>query len=259
MAELEKSSTLLDEQAQLQGLRGAFQRHPVRSALVIFAIDLLLVTSFTLAAAGLVTGVEPDFIALILVSLVTLLVLSLLRWWKVVGFNRPAHWRNLLLLALPALVVAVLPLAQGVAVLPGDQLSYFLLAYLLVGFHEEAVYRGIILRLLRPGGLVQAVALSSLLFGLAHAANLLVSSNPALVLAQMVGAAAEGVGFAALRIRTHTLWFLILLHAAQDLLLHYTNLPLIPVTVAQSVFFLIFGILILRSRLKKERASLSDN
>ena len=184
--------------------------------------------------------------------------MALLGWWKVVGLNRPAYWRNLLLLVLPALVVAVLPLALGIAPQQADQFSYLLLAYLLVGFHEEVVYRGIILRLLRPGGLVQAVALSSLLFGLAHASNLLVRDNPFLVLAQMVGAAAEGVGFAALRVRTHTLLFLILLHAAQDLLLHYTNLPPIPVNVAQSVFFFIFGIIILRSRLKKERANLSN-
>jgi membrane protease YdiL (CAAX protease family) len=125
-------------------------------------------------------------------------------------------------------------------------LGFLTIGYLLTGFREETLYRGIILRVLLPKGTLRAALISAVLFGLAHFSNLLVRSNPAIVAAQAVGAFCDGFGFAALRLRTNTIWFLIVLHAIHDLLLQLTNLPAIPLDVAQVTVLLFIGIYLLR-------------
>ena len=146
---------------------------------------------------------------------------------------------------MPLIAVVVLPLLRGAQSVPLNTGLYFVAGYVLTAFHEEVVYRGVILGILEPAGRTRAIWLSALLFGLAHSANLLVRSNPLLVLAQMVGAGTGAVGLAGLRLRTNTIWIVMGIHFLEDFLLHYTRLPAIPVNVAQSVILLLVGLYIL--------------
>jgi uncharacterized protein len=91
-----------------------------------------------------------------------------------------------------------------------------------------------------------AVLLSSALFGAAHLTNVLFRGNPALVAAQAVGAFSFGVGYAALRVRTGTIWPLMVLHMLTDLLAAVGGLPRIPILVAQDVILLGYGLFLLR-------------
>jgi membrane protease YdiL (CAAX protease family) len=93
---------------------------------------------------------------------------------------------------------------------------------------------------------MRAAVISAVLFGLMHLVNLFIRSNPAIVLAQCVGAFVDGVGFAALRIRTKTIWPLVLLHMLHDLLLQYTRLPAIPLDVAQVTILMFYGFYLMR-------------
>jgi hypothetical protein len=102
--------------------------------------------------------------------------------------------------------------------------------------------------LLIPTGLWRAVLLSALLFGLGHLANSALRGLSLIILAQAFGAAVQGVGLAALRLRTHTLWPLIPLHALHDLFLQLGNLPISLVEVPIDTIFLIYGIILLRRR-----------
>lgn len=229
------------------GLLKQFQRRPVTAAVVIFVVDALCITVATLAAMAWAPGLQPEFIALCIVTLLTAGFVTVLGWWRVAGYNHPSAWRSLSLLLLPALVTIVPPLLGGLQPAEGVSLPYLLLAYILVGVHEETLYRGVILRVLRPTGRWRAALLSSLLFGLSHLSNVLVRSNPFIVLAQAVGAFCFGVGYAALRLRTNTIWFLVILHALHDLLLRYTQLPAIPLDVAQVTVLLFYGLYLLRN------------
>ncbi|MFG1491484.1 CPBP family intramembrane glutamic endopeptidase, partial [Oceanospirillum sp. HFRX-1_2] len=88
---------------------------------------------------------------------------------------------------------------------------------MLSGFLEEVLLRGCILMLIVRSmpeqGLLRAVLLSSLMFGLAHWANLLNGeAHWITVLAQVTYGFFIGVGFAAVYVRTRALMPLILVH-----------------------------------------------
>ena len=217
-----------------------FQRYPIRSAVVLFALDLLLGVLSGIAAQTLLPQADPAFVAMCVLAAVIAGLLTFLRWWQEAGFNAPSQWRELRLLWLPAVVAIVLPLLGGFAAVDAGTVVYLTVAYLITGFMEEAWVRGLILRVLQPVGPVRAVLISALLFALLHMTNFLFR-NPAIVLAQMVGAFCFGVAFGALRLRTNTIWFLIALHMLHDLLLHLSAFPTIPLDVVQDVILLVYG------------------
>jgi membrane protease YdiL (CAAX protease family) len=223
-----------------------FRAHPILAAILIWILDLIFLNGLIVALQRFAPTLPAEFVALFPGSILLAIVLTVLGWWRVTGFNRPAEWRELGLLVLPAIIIIVPPLVLGVKPIEPGTLAFLSLGYLLTGFREETLYRGILLRVLLPKGTMRAALISSVLFGLAHFSNLLVRSNPAIVAAQALGAFCDGFGFAALRIRTNTIWFLILLHAIHDLLLQLTNLPAIPLDVAQVTLLLLYGIYLLR-------------
>ncbi|MFZ1752503.1 MAG: CPBP family intramembrane glutamic endopeptidase [Caldilineaceae bacterium] len=222
-----------------------FQKHPIASAVALFAIDLLLGALSGVAVQRLLPQADAPFIAMCVMAVVIVGLLTGLHWWQEAGFNGPDRWRSLGLLWLPAAVAVVLPLLGGVQWLPVRTALYFAIAYLITGFMEEAWMRGLVLRVLQPIGPVRAVLLSALLFALLHSTNFLFR-NPAIVLAQMVGAFCFGVAFAVLRLRTNTIWFLVGLHMLHDLFLHLTVFPVIPLNVVQDVILLAYAIYLLR-------------
>lgn len=234
-----------------------FQKHPVGSAVALFAIDLLLGVLSGAAVQALLPQADAPFIAMCVTAVAIGGLLTFLHWWQEVGFNGPDRWRSLGLLWLPAVVAVVLPLLGGVQWLPAGTALYFTVAYLITGFMEEAWMRGLVLRVLQPIGPVRAVLLSALLFALLHSTNFLFR-NPAIVLAQMVGAFCFGVAFAALRLRTNTIWFLMGLHMLHDFFLHVTVFPVIPLDVVQDVILLIYGVYLLRGLHQPPSANLTD-
>ena len=90
-------------------------------------------------------------------------------------------------------------------------LLFFVLA-LLSGFVEETLFRGLMLRALRPTGVWRASIITALLFGAMHILNVLSVSSLAPALLQVGYASAIGFCYAALVIRTGTIWPLILAH-----------------------------------------------
>ncbi len=236
-----------------------FRRHPVISAMVLFAADLAVVVLAGIVAKALgAGGMQAAFVALCFDTVLVAVLLGALGWWRAAGFNRPARWRNLRLLWIPAAALIVLPLVAGVHTLAPSTAAYLVVAYALTGFTEEAWYRGLLLRVLGPLGPRRAVFLSAALFGAAHLVNLMFRANPFLVFAQAIGAFSEGVGLAALRLRINTIWPLITLHFFEDLLLHFTRLPVIPVNVVQSIILLVYGLYLIRNRQALEPAQIDE-
>jgi membrane protease YdiL (CAAX protease family) len=239
------------------GLFRLFRQRPMIAALGIWIIDLLINNSVALWAQAALPNFRPDFVALCIVAAVTAVALGALNWWRVIGFNRPSEWRHLRVLILPAIAMFVFPFAAGANLLDAGTTLYFVVAYLLVAFHEEAIHRGVMLRVLRPMGVGRAVLIGSLLFGAAHLTNVLVRSNPAIVFAQAFGAFTQGIGFSMIRFRTNTLWGLFGLHFVEDLLLHYGNLPVPLVNAAQSTVCLGVGIYLYRQYRREQKAQVA--
>ena len=235
-------------------LRALIERRPVVAALGLFLANIVLVSSTGAVANTVASAVPqlPDFIAMCAGILGVIVLVSVLGWWRVVGFNDPATWRGLRVLALPAATFALLPFVAGFRPVAPASTAVFILAYALTGFYEEVLYRGVLLHVLHPTGTTRVVFLVSVLFGASHLANVLFR-NPFIVLAQAVGAFCDGVGLATLRLRTNTLWFVIGLHTLHDLFLHYTRLPKIPLDVVQDIIMLAYGLYLLRGLRAAER------
>jgi uncharacterized protein len=217
---------------------------PVILAGMVFLLDLAISIFAGAAAKVLIPQMQPDFVATVVLSVVVAVFITVIGWWRKAGFNQPAAWQHLRVLWLPAAVVLALPLLRGVNFVDTSTFIYLTIGYALTGFMEESWFRGIILRILGPLGPTRAVLFTSIFFGLAHSSNFLFR-NPFIVLAQMVGAFADGVGMGAIRLRTNTIWFVMIIHAFHDLMLKLTNLPAIPLDVAQDVILFGFGIYLL--------------
>ncbi len=222
-----------------------FEQNPVWSSIIIFATYLVISTLFGLAAKTIFPQYQPEFIALIGLSILVAFALSALSWWKVTGFNSPIEWRDARLVIVPFLIVLGLPFLKGIKTTDAGTFVYLLVGYTLTGFMEEGLMRGIVLRVLKPTGTTRSVVISSLLFGLIHIGNLLYR-NPIIVFAQMIGAFVHGIGLSAIRLRTNTIWFPVILHGLHDLALKYTNFPVIPLDVVQVTLLMIYGIYLLR-------------
>jgi membrane protease YdiL (CAAX protease family) len=236
-------------------VRARLESHPLVSVLVLELAFILLVVGGSLALGALLPGLPgysvrgpSQSLVLVLLAAATALVLvAAMRWWSLAGFTRASRWRQLQLYWLPVALLAV-PFVGGVRPLPSSALGILVIAYLATGVFEETMWRGMVLGLLRPTGVWRAVLLSSLLFGLGHLGNSVLRGASVLVLAQAFGSAVQGVGLAALRLRTGTIWPLIALHALHDLFLQMSALPIPLVEVPIDTVFLVYGIVLLRGR-----------
>jgi membrane protease YdiL (CAAX protease family) len=168
-------------------------------------------------------------------------------WWRKAGFTPPSAWRELHWLGIP-FVLALLPLAAGVA--PHDAAAYsvFIPGFLLTGFAEETMFRGVLVKVLEQRSAMAVAAIVAVLFGLVHLDNIIIRGQVGIILAQAVGAMAFGFGFVALRLRTRAVVPLIGLHALHDVLLWMGKLPVIPISVLQDVVLFGLGLFLLRGR-----------
>lgn len=244
-------STTPHQPTTREKLLAYFEQHPLNSAFAIFFVYLVISTLLGLGAKAFFPQFQPEFVALIALSVLVALALTGLGWWRAAGFNGPAQWRDVGVVLIPLLIVIGLPFLRGVNQENSGSLWYLVAAYALTGFMEEGLMRGIVLRVLKPTGITRSVVISALLFGLMHIGNMLYR-NPFIVLAQMLGAFVQGIGLAAIRLRTKTIWFVVLLHGLHDLLLKYTNFPPIPLDVVQVTLTMLYGIYILRTWNEKE-------
>lgn len=112
-------------------------------------------------------------------------------------------------------------LLLGNELLSSLHIAAYLGSMLLIGVVEEVSFRGIIAETLigkfgtSRGGIWKATALSGLIFGVAHIANVL-EADLFGVFVQMAVATVLGMLFAAIYFRTGNLWVCILIHGGLD-------------------------------------------
>lgn len=197
--------------------RPAFaERHPLRFvALLELTVTAVYVLTGTVAH---VAGLPDGFVGVsanVVLTLLAAALLGRLGWWRTAGFTRPARSRDLWSF-LPLLLPVALSVAAGVE-FRGLALTLGLLgSALLIGFTEEAIFRGLMLTALRARGMWTAVIITSALFGGSHALNLLSGKSGAEILIQVGYALAVGFAFAAVALRTGLIWPLVLVHALID-------------------------------------------
>jgi len=188
------------------------ERHPYTAAALLFmaAIVIFLVSGTAVTLLSLPSA-SLYIIAFMLLGIACVSLLAKNGWWREVGFRPPYERRLLWLFWLP-FVPVVGNLLDGLSSTDPRQIMLFFIMAVLSGFVEETLFRGLMLRALLPTGIWRAALISAALFGGMHILNVLSISSPAYALLQVGYAAAIGFGYAALVIRTGTIWPLILAH-----------------------------------------------
>ena len=153
--------------------------------------------------------------ASLLLSVIAAILLSKMGWWKVVGFRAPNQPRELWYFVLP-LLPALITLIVGIEVTSLMLLAEFFVITLLIGFAEEAIFRGLMLHALKAAGFWRAAIITAFLFGLSHALNGLAGKSMEETAAQIFYAVAFGFTFAALVLKKGMLWPLVLVHFLID-------------------------------------------
>ena len=227
---------------------------PARKGVAVLGAVLAVTVGGGLVTEALLPDATGMQRALVVTVVLTGMVVAVApRWggWAGLGVTGPAQWRRPALLVLP-LLLALSPLAFGVRSVPAAELLVLVAGYLLTGFYEELLWRGLVQRFLAPLAPLRGVLLGAALFGLSHLGNVLYRDSVGLVLAQAWGAFCFGVGYAALRRRVGSVVPLMALHALTDLCAAVTAGPTIPLLVAQDVVLLTLG-LVLVTRPERRR------
>jgi membrane protease YdiL (CAAX protease family) len=193
----------------------------VRRAILVAVALTLAWHAALFAADGLLPPLGSDAwpstgatVVNLVAALVPLAVLVGSGWWRAdwLWQGRPREPG----LLVPALVLAALPVAQGVEGRATVLLSSAVL-FLCLGLSEELLSRGVVQEVLRGLPPVPRVLWVGALFGLGHVLSAAWFGRPLDdTLVQLVSASTFGVGYAALRLRTGTLWPLVVLHGLDD-------------------------------------------
>lgn len=197
----------------------ATQRPALFAFLLMLTLEAIVLGALLLSNLAGIPILSLDLPILLLNAIVAAILIGAMRWWKETGFNAPSEWKNMRLYLLPlALLVGPTLFFQPQIPSPASKIIILIIVTLLIGFQEEAIFRGILIRAFRPQGVMKAVLISAALFGVIHVNSLFVGRDPIFVLAQVVASFLGAIGLGALRIRTNTLVPLILLHAFNDFL-----------------------------------------
>ncbi|MFC0865367.1 lysostaphin resistance A-like protein [Sphaerimonospora cavernae] len=189
------------------------ERRPLAATLAIIVGVFGLVG----ASAGVLTWLTPGMgetarreIATLVLAAATLVLLS--RWsaWRAVGITRLPRPRHLTLMALPV-ALAAWPLGFGIE---GGALALAaaLVAELPNSFAEEALMRGVVVRAFAHRKRWLAALVSGIGFGAVHLVVLVWGASLSDVVPLIVVSGLFGIGYACIRMVTHSLWAPIALH-----------------------------------------------
>ncbi len=192
-------------------------RHPIPFSLVAILVYDPCLTSLLAALLGPKhTQLSGLLTAQVALCVYVGLLLTYLAWWRAGGFTRPLSKRALLAYA-PWLILPLLAFADAQGQ-PATLTRVVGIAVftLLVGFGEEGLLRGVVLRALMPRGVMRAALISSVLFGAAHLTNMFQGRDVFSTVVQAIYATFIGLGFAGPRIFSGTIWPAVVLHALID-------------------------------------------
>jgi len=242
--------------------------HERRPYLFVIVLEMAVI-----ATAGIVGTITrklglPDHAlysgTMLVLGAITSLTLWKMKWWKTIGFRR-LDAKDISLLIIPVIPMIGNMIGNYAPMEPGSFI-YYLWLTMMVGFVEEGIYRGLMLRALLQKGVLQAVIFTSLLFSLAHTMNALAGWNWQRVLLQLGYSFALGFGWAAFALRTGTIWPLMLVHflcnffgfiKAGDLIKQVqSSRPgkgAMIYDIILTVVFIGYGIVVTRAYIKKEK------
>ena len=181
---------------------------------VLMAFVALMMFGLTLISLLKQVFIVPPFAPDLLLSIAVLLAALATKSTRANGLRLPSSWNGCIGLALLVLW-ACLWNAWNNDFAIGDvnlQLALSaLLVSLLTGFWEELFFRGFVLRLLSPCGVLGAVLVSSIFFAMVHPRF---GGNALTLVSNMLPAFSLGLLFAVSRLQTNSIFPAVIAHAA---------------------------------------------
>lgn len=175
------------------------------------------------------------------------------------GLRSPFPTSSIMLVWLPLAYVGIMLAVDVLLGLPSPSVTAILAVnMLLVGLSEELMFRSIVFHgLITRYPIWPAVLLTSFLFGLVHSLNVFATGQMVQALLQSATAFMQGIAYMAIRIRTRSVWPMVIVHALWDfsLILSVATRPSVgagdgagfywaPLLVAMPVF--LYGLFLLR-------------
>jgi len=170
-------------------LKKIYDKNPLVFAIMMIAV-YVVGTSFTDSVGK---GITFAYHLLLTIVLYAFAVNSGLK--AHFGLIRPAYPSKTALYWLPLALMCTCNMWFGVTInMPLPETVFYIGSMLCVGFLEEFIFRGLLFRAMEKDGLVSAIIVSSLTFGIGHIINLFNGSGMQLVanLCQVVYATAFG-------------------------------------------------------------------
>lgn len=229
--------------------------HVKRPYLLLILIELALIIfvaggSAYVSIAELTHPLAP-FLGFVPIALFLLIYLSIKKRWQSFFFSNlreltAKQWLDYLPLLL--ILIVLLVGNQGFQSQPPAYFVYLLLSQLLlVGFVEETLFRGMMLRALIQKGKMYAVIMSSVLFGVTHALQALGGQSLEDTLLQIVYAFLVGFVLALLVAKNRAIQLTILFHGLHNFINFTGNTPsthlydyiVLAILVAQLIWLLL--------------------
>lgn len=166
-------------------------------------------------AESVAGGIGPAWVLAALFALLATLVSTDRR---AAGLCAPAPWSSIRLIWPPllySLLMLLVAWADGWP--PASVLLVVACNTALVAVSEELMFRALLLQsLLARHAVWPAVLISSALFGAVHTLNGLATGDFSSALWQSMAAFLQGVGYAAIRLRTRSVWPMVVVHGLWD-------------------------------------------
>ncbi|HJF32174.1 MAG TPA: CPBP family intramembrane metalloprotease [Sporosarcina psychrophila] len=195
-----------------------FRKNPIKSIIMVEVSFLLAVfIAGAIATINQLSYNSPILISFIPTALVLIIYFTRKGKWTSFGFE-VGEVRTNWLYYLPLLAILVILCFQGFDYVPIETIAFYVGFATLVGFVEESIYRGIMIKILLPLGIVPAILTSSLLFSLTHVLNLLSGQSIGQTVLQLVYAFLIGIVLAQLFIKNGSIYPLILFHTLHNLI-----------------------------------------
>ncbi|HLN65128.1 MAG TPA: CPBP family intramembrane glutamic endopeptidase [Symbiobacteriaceae bacterium] len=196
-------------------------KNPTATFLLLFVIRML--TALPTLKALLALGFNEPAAKMLSQVPTVVLVLGLVGWfgwWQQVGLTDSRWWNrplDLVMLALYCLMpFAALPFVGVHSTAALEAVPLLLVDALCVAVWEEVFFRGLFLEQLRSRTPRYAVLIAAVVFGLAHATNVLAGASLWFALAQALWTFLCAFGLTAARLRTGSVWPLIISHFVLD-------------------------------------------
>jgi membrane protease YdiL (CAAX protease family) len=240
-------------------LAGFAHEHPYRSSAGFLLVVVVVVLAVGMANERFLMGslVQVAVVDLTL-AIIGIFLLARLGWWGKAGYTTGIRFSHVPLFILPV-AIGLVSVGQGIRVTAPLVILAFAGLTLLVGFAEETFFRGLILTALLPAGTIRAVVLSSFFFAAPHLLNVIGGTwDPAFTIVDSIAAFGLGITFAAIRLRTGSIWPLVGIHALFD----FTSLialggvevsaqspQVLLGSVVIGIVFVLYGLFLLRKEL----------